>query len=118
VGYDAVNLDDIEPSGPGGVIRFVRRELGCTSFGINHFDLPPNATGREHDEAGSGQEEVSYVVRGSGHWLVDGVEVPVRAGSFVRFDPESRRVPVAGPEGLAFLSIGVRPGSYEPHGLF
>src|SRR5579862_5247412 len=118
MGYDAVHLDDIEPAGPGGVVRFVRRELRCESFGVNHFDLPPNATGREHDESGSGQEEVSYVLAGSGHWLVDGIEVPVRAGSFVRFDPQSRRVPVAGPEGLTFLSIGARPGSYEPHGPF
>jgi hypothetical protein len=35
----------------------------------------------------SGQEEVSVVVRGSGHWRVERSEVPVRAGSFIRFDP-------------------------------
>src|SRR5689334_22711958 len=118
MGYTAVNLDDLEPAGPGGAVRFVRRELACQAFGINHFTLPPGATGREHDESGSGQEEVSFVVEGGGHWLVDGEEVPVRAGSFIRFDPGSRRVPVAGAEGLVFVTIGAPPGAYEARGPF
>ena len=58
------------------------------------------------------------VVRGDGHWVVDGEEVPVRVGSFVRFEPEATRCPVAGPEGLAFVSVGCRRGAYEPHGPF
>jgi|SRR4051794_18413808 mannose-6-phosphate isomerase-like protein (cupin superfamily) len=116
--FSTVHLEDIEPAGPGGIVRFVRRELGCEAFGINHFSLPPNATGREHDETGSKQEEISFVVEGDGHWVVDGVEVPVRAGSFIRIDPESRRVPVAGTQGLTFVSIGAARGSYEPRGAF
>ena len=55
---------------------------------------------------------------GSGVWRVDGDEVPVRVGSFVRFDPETTRVPVAGPEGLTFSGIGVPRGSYVARGLF
>ena len=43
-------------------MRFVRRELGVEAFGINWFELPPNAEGHEHDEAGTGQEEVNVVV--------------------------------------------------------
>jgi hypothetical protein len=58
------------------------------------------------------------VVRGSGHWLIDGAEVPVRAGTFVRFDPGSTRCAVAGPDGLTFVSVGARPGAYEPRGPF
>jgi quercetin dioxygenase-like cupin family protein len=116
--YSVVNVDEIDGAGPGGVVRFVRRQLGVEAFGINWFDLPAGAEGREHDEARSGQEEVSVVVRGSGHWRVDGSEVPVRAGSFIRFDPESVRCPVAGAEGLTFVSVGARPGAYEPHGPF
>jgi hypothetical protein len=116
--YSVVNVDEIGPGGPGGAVRFVRRELGVLAFGINWFELGPNAEGREHDESGSGQEEVSVVVRGSGHWRVDGEDVPVRVGSFIRFDPESTRVPVAGPDGLTFVSIGAPRGSYEPRGPF
>jgi quercetin dioxygenase-like cupin family protein len=118
MGYSTVNVDDIERAGPGGVVRFVRRQLGVEAFGINWFDLPPGAAGREHDESGTRQEEVSVVVRGSGHWRVDGDEVPVRVGSFIRFDPDTVRCPVGGPEGMTFVSVGARQGAYEPHGPF
>jgi hypothetical protein len=114
--YSVVNIDEIDPDGPGGVIRFVRRELGAEAFGINWFELPAGVEGYEHDETGSGQEEVLVVVAGSGHWRVDGVEVPVRFGSFLRVDPESRRCPVAGPDGLTFVAVGSRKGAYEPRG--
>ncbi len=99
-------------------MRFVRRELGVQAFGINWFELPPGTSGLEHDERRSAQEEVAVVVSGSGHWRVDGVNVPVRAGSFIRFDSDSVRCPVAGPDGLIFVSVGARPGSYEPRGPF
>jgi uncharacterized cupin superfamily protein len=118
MGYSVVNVDEIEGSGPGGAVHFVRRELGVEAFGINFFELPPGAEGKEHDEAGSSQEEVSVVVRGSGHWRVDGVDVPVREGSVIRFDPETTRCAVAGNEGLAFFSVGARRGSYDARGPF
>ena len=118
MGYSTVHVDDIEPAGPGGAVRFVRRELGVEAFGINWFTLPPGAEGFEHDEAGSGQEEVAVVVAGDGHWRVDGEDVPVRVGSFIRFDAGTVRCPVAGPEGMTFVAAGSPPGSYEPHGPF
>ncbi len=58
------------------------------------------------------------VVHGFGHWRVDGTDVPVRTGSFIRFDPDSVRCPVAGTGGMTFVSVGARPGAYEPHGPF
>jgi hypothetical protein len=74
VGYSVINVDDIEPGGPTGAVRFVRRELGVEAFGINWFELQPGVEGHEHDEQGSGQEEVCVVVRGSGLWRADGEE--------------------------------------------
>ena len=118
MGYSLVHLDDLEPAGPGGAVRFVRRKLGVEAFGINWIELPPGTLGREHDEADTGQEEVDVVVRGSGTYRIDGGEIPVRAGSFLRFDPETTRVPVAGPDGLTLLAVGARRGSYEPRGPF
>jgi len=59
MGYSKVNVHDIEPDGPGGAVRFVRRELGVEAFGINWFELPPHAEGHEHDESSSQQEEVN-----------------------------------------------------------
>ncbi len=116
--YSLVHVDEIEPGGPGGAVRFVRRELGVEAFGINRFDLPPGREGREHDEMATGQEEVAVVIRGGGHWRVDGELVAVREGSFIRFDPGATRCPVAGPDGMAFVSVGSPPGTYAPHGPF
>ena len=118
MGYSLVHLDDIEPAGPGGAVKFVRRELGVEAFGVNWFELPPNSPGLEHSEAESQQEEVAVVVRGDGHWRVDGEDVPVRAGSVLRFDPETVRCPHAGADGLTFVAVGARRGSYEPRGPF
>ena len=113
MGHTILNVDELEAAGPGGAVRFVRRELGCEAFGINWFDLPPGAEGLEHDESDTGQEEVNVVVAGSGRWRIDGEEVPVRAGTFLRFDPETVRCPVAGPDGLTFIAVGTRRGSYD-----
>jgi quercetin dioxygenase-like cupin family protein len=118
VGYSVVNVDELEPSGPGGAVRFVRRELGVQAFGINWFEVPPGMEGREHDEIDSGQEEVNVVVRGSGFYRVEGQEIPLRVGTAVRFDPETTRQVVAGPDGLTMIAVGCRRGSYEPRGPF
>ena len=118
MGYSTVNVNDVEPAGPGGAVRFVRRELGVEAFGINWFELPPHAVGNEHDEQDSGQEEVNVVVRGSGTYRIDGEDVPAPEGTFFRFDPETTRRPTAGPEGMTLLAIGAPPGSYEPRGPF
>ncbi len=116
--YSVVNVDEIEPGGRTGMVKFVRRALGVEAFGINWFELPPNAEGHEHDEADSQQEEVNVVVHGDGIWRVEGEEVPVREGTMLRFDPEDVRCPVAGPNGMTFLAVGVRRGSYEARGPF
>jgi len=118
MGYSMVHVDEIEAAGPGGAVRFVRRELGVEAFGINWFEIPPNTEGNEHDEENTRQEEVNVVIRGSGVYRVDGEEIPIRVGTFMRFDPETMRVPVAGPEGLTIIAVGARRGSYEPRGPF
>jgi mannose-6-phosphate isomerase-like protein (cupin superfamily) len=118
MGYSILNVEEIAGSGPGGAVRFVRRELGAEAFGINWFELPPDAEGHEHHENDSGQEEVNVVIAGAGLWRIDGEEVPVRAGTFLRFDPETVRCPVAGPEGMTFIAVGACRGSYEARGPF
>ena len=118
MGYSVVDVAAVEPSGPGGAVRFVRRELGVEAFGINWFEIPPNAEGRRHDESETGQEEVNVIVRGSGVYRVDGEEVPFSAGSVFRFDPETTRQVVGGPDGCTIIAVGARRGSYEPRGNF
>jgi quercetin dioxygenase-like cupin family protein len=116
--YSIVHVDEIEGAGPSGGVKFVRRELGVEAFGVNWFELPPNAEGHEHDESDSRQEEVNVVIAGSGRWRVDGEEVEVRRGTFLRFDPDTTRMPIAGPDGMTFVGIGARHGSYDARGPF
>ena len=118
MGYSKLNVHEVERAGPGGAMRFVRRELGVHAFGINWIELPPDAAGREHDESDTGQEEVTVVVRGSGTYRVDGEELSVREGDFLRFDPPTTRCPVAGPDGMTLIAVGAPPGAYEPRGPF
>jgi uncharacterized cupin superfamily protein len=119
LGYSYVDLESIEPSGPGGAVRFVRRELGASAFGINHFTLPPGTTGREHDESESGQEEVMIVLEGSGVLRMEDGELELRPGRFVRIDPETTRVAIAGDEGLVIVTVGSpRDEPYVARGPF
>jgi mannose-6-phosphate isomerase-like protein (cupin superfamily) len=115
MGYTFVDVDSLEGEGPGGMVRKTRRATGARAFGFNYFTLPPGADGRKHDHAGSNMEEVYFVVRGSGVMHVDGDEVELRPGRFLRVDPGSTRKPVAGDEGLEFVTFGAPPeGRYEP----
>ena len=117
--YDVVDANDLPGEGPGGAVRFVRRRLNASAFGINLYHLGPGDIGREHDESETGQEEVYVVVEGSGTMTIDGEVVPLRSGMFVRVDPDSTRVPVAGDAGLTFVAVGSPRGRpYEPRGPF
>ena len=118
MGYSMIHVDKVEPSGPGGAVRFVRRVLGVEAFGINWFEIPANTEGREHDELETGQEEVNVIVAGSGRYRIDGEEIDVEVGTFLRFDPGTVRVPIAGPDGMTMIAVGARPGSYKPRGPF
>jgi mannose-6-phosphate isomerase-like protein (cupin superfamily) len=114
VAFTYVDVDTLEGEGPGGAVRKVRRALGARAFGFNYFTLPPGVEGREHDHAEQNQEEVYFVVRGGGVMRVDGEEVELKPGRFVRVDPSSTRVPVAGEEGLEFVTFGAPlQGGYE-----
>jgi mannose-6-phosphate isomerase-like protein (cupin superfamily) len=114
-GYDVVDVAELEGEGPGGMVRKVRRALGAKAFGCNYFVFAPNQQGREHNHGDSNQEEVYFVVKGSGTMRIEGQDVALRPGRFIRVDPASSRVPVSGAEGLEFVTFGApldRP--YEP----
>jgi mannose-6-phosphate isomerase-like protein (cupin superfamily) len=113
--FDVVDLAELEGEGPGGIVRKVRRALGARAFGINYFVFPPETEGRKHNHAEANQEEVYFVVGGSGVMRIEGDEVELKPGRFVRVDPSATRVPVSGPDGLEFLTVGAPLGGpYEP----
>jgi hypothetical protein len=57
-------------------------------------------------------------VRGAGVYRIDGGDVPVHAGCFLRFDPEPLRMPIAGPEGMTMRAVGAPRGSHTPRRPF
>ena len=113
--YTMVDVTDLQGEGPGGMVKKVRRELGARAFGFNYFTFPPNQEGREHDHAEADMEEVYFVVKGSGRMRIDGEELELRPGRFVRVDPSSTRLPISGENGLEFVTFGAPiTGGYEP----
>ena len=82
------DCDAAEVEAVNGVFRPIRRALGLTAFGINQEELPPNADGYpDHDHAEDGQEEVFYVLEGSGKMVVDGEDVELKPGRYVWVEP-------------------------------
>jgi len=103
--WKVARLEDI---GPRGRDLPVREHLGIQAFGINGFT--PREDGmlvNEHDEAGSGQEELYIVLDGNATFEVDGETIDAPAGTFVFVRPESRRKATG--DGTV-LAIGATPG--------
>jgi len=90
----------------------VREHLGIHSFGVNAFT--PNEEGtliNEHDESGSGQEELYIVLDGNATFEVDGQTFDAPAGTLVSVPPASKRKATG--EGT-ILALGGIPGeAYE-----
>lgn len=117
--FRVVDIAEVEPSGPGGAVRFVRRALDARAFGINQLDLLAGFAGPQHDEVESAQEEVYVVLAGSGTLALDGEHVELRPGRFVRVAPSVSRQLTAGPDGLTIIAIGAPlGGGYQPRGPF
>lgn len=107
---DTVNISGIKQ---GNGWSPIRRELGVQAFGINAWtkDTGEQLVG-EHDEKGSGHEELYVVIAGSAMFSIDGedVEAPTGTVVFVK-DPASRRAAVATADGTTLLSVGGKAGA-------
>jgi hypothetical protein len=87
--WKVARLDDIERRGRDIPVR---EHLGIRAFGVNAYTPGEDGTLiSEHDEAGSGQEELYIVLDGNATFEVDGATVDAPAGTFVFVRPESRR---------------------------
>jgi mannose-6-phosphate isomerase-like protein (cupin superfamily) len=92
-----------------GVFMKMRRALGTTAFGINEVRMPAGAAGMEHDESETGHEEVYVVLAGTGTFKVDGEDIAVAPGDYLRVDAAATRQVFAGSEGLRFIAVGAQP---------
>jgi len=87
--WQLAQLDEIERRGRDIPVR---EHLGIHAFGINAYTPSEDGTLiSEHDEAGSGQEELYIVLDGTATFELDGETVDAPAGTFVFVGPESRR---------------------------
>ena len=96
----------------------VRRSLGVSTFGLNAVELPPGESIPEHDETGRDHEEVFLVLQGAPTLVVEGVDHPLRQGSFARLDPAPQRTVRNDGDSVARVLIVSAPVSsgYEPMG--
>ena len=87
--WRAAHVDDMERRGRDIPVR---ENLGIHAFGVNAFTPREDGTlVNEHDEAGSGQEELYVVLDGEVTFEIDGEAVTARPGTLVFVGPESRR---------------------------
>lgn len=98
-------LDDLERRGRDIPVR---EQLGISAFGVNAFTPGEDGTlVGEHDEAGSGQEELYIVLDGSATFEIDGETVEAPAGTLVFVGPDSRRKATGNG---TVLVLGATPG--------
>ena len=108
--YRVVRIDDMEAIA-FGTFRRARSELDVTSFGLQVLDLPPNLDAYpEHDHAEDGQEEVYFVLRGSGEVEIDGERIPLDPETAVSIKSGTPRKLWPGPDGMRVVAIGGTPG--------
>jgi hypothetical protein len=103
--WQAGRLEDIERRGRDIPVR---EHFGIHGFGINAYTPSEDGTLiSEHDELGSGQEELYIVLEGKASFEVNGETVDAPAGTFVYVPPETRRKATG--EGIV-LALGATPG--------
>jgi hypothetical protein len=107
--WRVARLDDMERRGRDIPVR---EHFGIHAFGINAFTPREDGTlVTDHDEAGTGQEELYIVLDGNVTFEIDGETVDTPPGSFVFVGPEPRRKATG--DGTV-LVIGATPGeAYE-----
>jgi hypothetical protein len=91
----------------------VQHHLGIGAFGVNAFGGDAGIVlVAEHDETGSGQEELYVVLAGAARFTLAGEELDVPAVSFVAVpDTAVRRAAVAAEDGTLVLAVGAPAGS-------
>jgi len=102
--YTKVDSGDVEPIGDG--MRFLRDPLDCENLGVTLLDADPGWTGKEHDHAEDGQEEVYVLVEGSATVTVDGEDVELGAGEALRLPAEATRQIRNGDTESTFVLVG------------
>lgn len=102
--YSRVNYREVDPV--ADAMHFLRDPLGCEGLGVTVVDCPPGWTGKAHDHADGGHEEVYHLVDGEATVEIDGEAVSLTAGDAVRVAPEARRQLQNGDVASTFVIAG------------
>ena len=96
MGYTLLNRDD--PSIESFRGAFYKMRKCARSDRLRDQRDPPAAgyPGVEHNEQDTGHEEVYVVLEGTGTFTIDGENVDLAEGDYVRVDSDSTRVVVGG----------------------
>jgi hypothetical protein len=115
--FQTVRIADLENEQGWAMLR---RRLGVRSFGLNAFSGREAGASviPEHDELGSGHEEVYVVLAGHATFTIEGEEVDGPPGTVVHLpDPAVHRSAVARDPGTTVLAIGALRGeAFRPMG--
>lgn len=87
--HELVNYEGVDPVGGG--LHFLRDALDCANLGVSVLDVESGWSGKPHDHADDGQEEVYVLVEGVATATVDGETVSMSAGDALRVDPDATR---------------------------
>lgn len=87
--HTLVNYDDVDSVGGG--LHFLRDALDCANMGVSVLDVDAGWSGKAHDHADDGEEEVYVLVEGEATATVDEETVSLSAGDALRVDPEATR---------------------------
>jgi uncharacterized cupin superfamily protein len=117
-GYAIKHRDDFESMEGSGdsTWKLARKALGTASFGFNLVEIAPGGQIPEHDESGSGQDELYVILEGEAIFRIAGEDHPAPAGTFASIEPSvSRTILNRSDAPVTAMLIGVDPsGGYEP----
>jgi len=117
-GYAIGHRDEFETMEGSGDSTWLlaRKALGTASFGYNLVEIAPGGQIPEHDESGSGQDELYAILEGEAVLRIDGEERPAPAGTFASIGPAVSRTILNRSEApVTALLIGVQPdGGFTP----
>jgi quercetin dioxygenase-like cupin family protein len=117
-GYSVKHRDDFESMEGSGdsTWKLARKALGTASFGFNLVEIAPGGQIPEHDESGSGQDELYVILEGEAIFQIAGEDHPAPAGTFASIEPPvSRTILNRSDAPVTAMLIGVDPsGGYEP----
>lgn len=102
--YTKTNYTDVDPVAES--LYFLREPLDCENLGVSVLECEPGWSGKEHDHADEGEEEVYLLVDGEATVEIEGDEVEMAEGDAVRIPPEATRRIENGETESRFVLVG------------